>query len=352
MTDPGQRLVPRPFAVAAAWSWRLLVVGAVFYVVLHVLLQLYVVVVPAILAAFFAAALEPLARWLRRRGWPRALAAAAVLVGGLAAVGVLVWWFSSTLASQFTEIGEQAQDAISQVEQWLNDGPLGLTAPRIDELEQQVMNSFGGSGPVLERALGTARTAAELLGAVVLLVFVLFFLLMDGDRIADWFLDRTPRRYTDDVAVVGRRVRAVLQHFLVGTAAVGIFNGVFIGLGLWLLDVPLALPLAVLTAVSAFFPLVGAFVAGGLSALVALATQGLTTALLVIGLTVLVQQIEGNVLQPLIVGSAVSLHPLVVALTVTSGLILGGLVGAFLAVPIVASVASIGQFYRQRTGTP
>ncbi len=291
MTDPqakitdGNRfseqegLVPRPLAVAAAWGWRSLVVGAVVYVGLYVLLQLFVVVVPAILAAFLAAALEPVVRWLRRRGWPRALAAGAVLLVGLAAVGLLVWWFSSTLASQFSEIGDQAQDAIRQIERWLNDGPLGLTTSRIDELEQQLMNSFGG------------------------------------------------------------------------TAAVGIFNGVFIGLGLWLLDVPLALPLAVLTAASAFFPLVGAFVVGGLSALVALATQGLTTALLVIGLTVIVQQIEGNVLQPLIVGNAVSLHPLVVALTVAAGLILGGLVGAFLAVPIVGSVASIGQFYRHRPGT-
>jgi putative heme transporter len=334
-------------AGAAAWSWRLLVIGAAGTMIVFVLIQLYVVVVPVILALFLAAVLEPLVARLRRHGWPPALAAAAVFLASLAILVMLVAWIGANVADELDDVGERAEAGVQEVRDWLQGEPLNLSPERLDELEESLTSSFSGSegGRGLVRR---ARDVTEALGGAVLLLFTLFFVMKDGFRMADWFKERiAPAQRNDAVEITGR-ARRIMRLYLVATALTGLIDGVLIGIALLILGVPLVLPLAVLTFLGGFFPLVGATIAGLVAALVALVDGGFTTALLVVGATILVQQIEGNLLQPLILERAVRLHPLVTVVAVGAGLLVGGLLGAFLSVPLVAIGAQTANYYRTR----
>ncbi|HSH60879.1 MAG TPA: AI-2E family transporter, partial [Acidimicrobiales bacterium] len=198
------------------------------------------------------------------------------------------------------------------------------------------------------------RAAGEVLGALVLLLFTLFFVLKDGARMAEWLKSRVPPGYRDDAVALANGARRVMRQYLMATALTGLIDGVLIGLALWVLGVPLVIPLAVLTFLGGFVPLVGATVVGLVSAVVALVANGAGSALLVVAATIVVQQIEGNLLQPLILERAVRLHPLVTVWAVAAGLVVGGLLGAFLSVPLVAIAVAAGSHYRTRgeAGSP
>jgi putative heme transporter len=234
---------------------------------------------------------------------------------------------------------------VMDVREWLQGDPLNLSAERLEQLENDLTNSLGSSGGGLARR---ARDVTEALGGAVLLLFTLFFVLKDGFRMADWFKERIAPAQRDDAVAIAGRARRIMRLYLVATALTGLIDGILIGLALWVLGVPLVLPLAVLTFLGGFFPIVGATVAGLIAALVALVEGGFTTALLVVAATIAVQQIEGNLLQPLILERAVSLHPLVTVVAVGAGLLVGGLLGAFLSVPLVAIVAQATNYYRTR----
>jgi putative heme transporter len=348
-TDGGAK-VPLLIAGAAAWSWRLLVIGAAAAMVVYVLIRLYVVVVPIILALFLAAALEPLVARLRRAGWPPALAAVTVFFGTLVVLALLFAWIGSNVADELDDVGERVEAGVEDVREWLQGEPLNLSPQRLDQLEEDLRGGFGGgagSGGVAGVARG-ARTVTEVLGGLVLLLFTLFFVLKDGFRMADWFKERIAPAQRDDAIEITCRTRRIMRLYLVATALTGLIDGILIAIALLLLGVPLVLPLAVLTFLGGFLPLIGATVAGLVAALVALVDGGFTTALLVVGATILVQQVEGNLLQPLILERAVRLHPLVTVVAVGAGLLVGGLLGAFLAVPLVAIVAQTANYYRVR----
>jgi putative heme transporter len=337
--------VPALLAGAAAWSWRLLVVGAAATMIVFLLIQLYVVVVPVILALFLAAVLEPLVAKLRRRGWPPALATAVVFLGTLAVLVLLITWIGSKVAEELEDVGQRAEQGVTEVRQWLQGEPLNLSAQRLEELENSLAESLRSSGQGFARR---ARAASEAFGGFVLLLFTLFFVMKDGFRMADWFKERiSPANRGDAVAVAGR-ARRIMRLYLVATALTGLIDGILIAIALLILGVPLVLPLAVLTFLGGFFPLIGATVAGLLAALVALVDGGFVTALFVVGATILIQQIEGNLLQPLILERAVALHPLVTVVAVGAGLLVGGLLGAFLAVPLVAIAAQTANYYRTK----
>ncbi len=341
--------VPVLLAGTAAWSWRLLVIGAAGTMIVYVLIQLYVVVVPVILALFIAAALEPLVARLRRRGWPPALAASVVFFGTLAVLVLLIGWIGTNVADQLADVGDRAQEGVDEVREWLQGEPLNLSPERLDQLENDLTSSLGsgGGGGGAGLAKG-ARAVSEALGGAVLLLFTLFFVMKDGFRMADWFKERIgPAQRYDAVAVTGR-ARRVMRMYLVATGLTGVINGVLIAIALLVLGVPLVLPLAVLTFLGGFFPLVGAILAGLLAALVALVDGGFATALAVVGATVVIQQIEGNLLQPIILERAVRLHPLVTVVAVGAGILIGGLLGAFLSVPLVAIAAQTANYYRTR----
>jgi predicted PurR-regulated permease PerM len=338
--------VPVLLAGAAAWSWRLLVIGAAATMLVYVLLRLYVVVVPVILALFLAAVLEPLVARLRRQGWPPALATAAVFFGTLAVLGLLFGWIGTEVADELDDVGDRVSQGVEDVREWLQDEPLNLSPERLDQIEEDLRNNFGsGGGAGIARR---ARAASEALGAFVLLLFTLFFVLKDGFRMADWFKERIAPAQRDDAVSVVNRARRIMRLYLVATALTGLIDGILIAIALLILGVPLVLPLAVLTFLGGFFPLVGATLAGLVAAMVALVDGGFTTALLVVGATILVQQIEGNLLQPLILERAVRLHPLVTVVAVGAGLLVGGLLGAFLSVPLVAIVAQTANYYRTK----
>lgn len=339
--------VPLVLAGAAAWGWRIIVSAAAFAVLVYVLIELYVVVVPVVLALFLAAVLEPLAARLRARRWPPALAAATVFLGALAAIGLVLFWIGTSVATQFEDVGEQLEEGIASLKEWAQGDPLNLTPDRIAQIESDIRESLRTAGGGLaERAAGEARAAGEVLGGIVLMLFTLFFLVKDGARMADWMRVRVPPAYQYDAVAITSNARHIMRQYLVATALTGLIDGVLIGIALWALGVPLVIPLAVLTFLGGFIPLVGATVAGLVAAVVALVANGFGTALLVVAATVAVQQIEGNLLQPLILERAVRLHPLVTVWAVGAGLLVGGLLGAFLSVPLVAIAVGIGSHYR------
>ena len=338
--------VPALLAGAAAWSWRLLVVGAAGTMLVFVLIQLYVVVVPVILALFLAAVLEPLVARLRRQGWPPALATAVVFFGAIGVLALLVGWIGSEVADELDDVGDRVSQGVDDVREWFQGEPLNLSPERLDQIENDLRDSFGsGGGAGIARR---ARAATEALGGFVLLLFTLFFVLKDGFRMADWFKERIAPAQREDAVCVANRARRIMRLYLVATALTGLIDAILIAIALLVLGVPLVLPLAVLTFLGGFFPLVGATLAGLVAAMVALVDGGFTTALLVVGATILVQQIEGNLLQPLILERAVRLHPLVTVVAVGAGLLVGGLLGAFLSVPLVAIGAQTANYFRTK----
>jgi predicted PurR-regulated permease PerM len=343
--DEGAK-VPLLVAGAAAWSWRLLVIGAAGTMLVYVLIRLYVVVVPILLALFVAAALEPVVGRLRRRGLPPAAATCLVFFGTLGLLGLVFTWIGSSVAEELSDVGERVDQGIAQVRDWLQGEPLNLSPDRLDRIQDDITSSLS-SGSEGGLAKG-ARAVTEVLGGIVLLLFTLFFVLKDGFRMADWFKERIAPAQRDDAVEITRRARRIMRQYLIATGLTGLVNGVLIGIALLVLGVPLVLPLAVLTFLGGFFPLVGAVIAGMVATLVALVDAGFGTALLVVGATVLIQQIEGNLLQPIILERAVRLHPLVTVVAVGAGLLIGGLLGAFLSVPLVAIGAQTANYYRTR----
>lgn len=340
--------VPRVLAGAAAWGWRFLVVAAALALLSIVVVRLYVVVVPVVLALFFAAVLEPLAARLRARRWPASLAATVVFVGALAVILLLLAWIGASVASQFQDVGEQLEEGITSAKEWAQGDPLNMSQERVDQLEEDLRaGARKAGGGLAEQAAGRARIAGEVLGGLVLMLFTLFFLVKDGARMADWIRERVPPAQRDDAVALATRSRQIMRQYLIATALTGLIDGILIGIALAVLGVPLVVPLAVLTFLGGFVPLVGATLAGLVAAVVALVTNGVGTALVVVAVTIAVQQIEGNLLQPLILERAVRLHPLVTVWAVAAGLLIGGVLGAFLSVPLMAIAVAVGSHYRQ-----
>lgn len=347
--DPEDAGIPRPLAVLASWSWRLLLVGAAGWFAVMVLLHLAVLVLAILVALFLASVSEQPVDWLRRHGVPSLAGAWMVFLAMLAILTGMVYWVSVELASQFGQVGEQASRGIEQIKDWLRDGPLQLSQRQLERLSDQLRRGLQtGQGGLLSSVAGGVRTAGEVLAGIALMFFSFFFFLKDGQRIGGWVLERTPSRFREDVSVIGRETRQVMRRYLLGTTIIGIVDGALVGVALALIGVPLVIPLALLTFIGAYFPLVGAFVAGLLSALVALVADGITAALLVVGATILVQQLEGHVLEPVVLGRSVHLHPLVTAWSVAAGFLLAGIPGGFLAVPATATATRLAHFYRCR----
>jgi predicted PurR-regulated permease PerM len=342
--------IPRWLDQSTSIAWRLLVLAAAVYVTAVVLDRLLVVVVPLVVAAMLTTVLAPPARWLRLHGWPPALATWAVfLVAFLVAAGLLAWLIPS-FGGQVDSLQRSADSGIDEVKHWLVTGPLGLSRHQVnhdvDQLGDDVSARAGGL------ALQGATLLLELLVGLLLSLVTCFFFIKDGERMTNAALRLAPADRTGELRELGRRSWATLTGYVRGTTVNGLVNGVVMGAGLLILGVPLALPLAVLTFFGAYFPIVGAVVTGGIAALVALAAQGPVTALVVIGLTVLVHNIEGYLVGPLVLGRAVHLHPLAVLLALAAGGVIAGIVGAFLAVPVTAVAVTIFDYYRHGKAAP
>jgi predicted PurR-regulated permease PerM len=321
---------------AAGVTWRLLIVLAGAAVFVWLLLKLRIVLLPLLIALMITTVLGPVAGALRKRGAPPALAATAALLlafGVLAAaLGIVV----PSLVSDAGAVSRGVSQALDDIQAWLSSGPLGLDPGEVRRVRDDLASGGGVETIVRSGVSSGVPLVLQVFGQVVLTVFFLFFILKDGDRMWNWVLGRIRSDREGLVHVAGSRAMETLNGWVRGTAITALIDAVFIGLGFWIIGVPLVGAIAVLTFLCAFVPIVGSVFAGAVGVLVALAHGGFVMALLALGITLLVQQIEGNLPQPGIVGRRVRLHPMVTLAAVTVGGTLGGIPGAFVAVPLTA----------------
>jgi putative heme transporter len=341
--------VPSWLATSAAWAWRLLALLAASSVVLWLLIRLYLVSLPVIIALILATLCVPPARALEARGLHRTASAAVVVIGGVIALGGLFAALTPAFIAQVQELRPTVIDAIDQLFVFLETGPLGWDREEVmGFLEQGLQAAQERGGEIASQVVSGAAIAVQGVAALTLAIVLLFFFVKDGEQLVAWLLARTPADHQETMRAVGRRAWTALAGFVRGTAAVALIDAIGIGVGLAIVGVPLVLPIAVLVFLGGFIPVIGAFVTGLLAVLVALAAGGLQQALIVFAIVLAVQQIESNVLQPVIMRRAVSLHPVVILAALTAGATLTGVIGAFLAVPIAAVVAAVGNELRLR----
>ncbi|WP_344444356.1 AI-2E family transporter, partial [Kitasatospora nipponensis] len=342
--------VPWGLRVAAESIWRLLLLGAALYVIFYVVDMLRLVAFALLAGVLISALLEPAVSWLRRHGVPRAIAAAGTFLTGLAGIGLVGWFVVWQVTTHISDVSKQAQDGVGTLHDWLLKGPMHLTPQQLTDFTKQVQLAIGSNTEQIT-SLGFTGVSIviEVVTGVLLAAFTTYFLLYDGARIWSWVLRGLPRQSRYAMAGAGPKAWATLTAYVRGTVFVAFIDALCIGIGIQLLGVPLAMPLAVLIFLGAFVPLVGALVTGALAVLVALVTShSIYTPVMVLVVLIAVQQIEGHLLQPLILGRAVRVHPLGVVLGVASGSIIGGIGGAIVAVPLIAVTNTVVGYLRQR----
>jgi predicted PurR-regulated permease PerM len=264
-----------------------------------------------------------------------------MLVGGLVALAVLLTFVVRTIIGGLPQLGASLTQSIAELTGWLANGPLHISSDQLGAAQQQLFKTLQeNQANITAATLTTAATVGELLTEFLLVVFTLIFFLHGGDEIWRFLTRGVPARVRTRVDVAGRRGLAALVHYVRATAVVAAVDAIVIGIGLAILQVPLAMPLATLVFLGAFIPIIGAVVAGSVSVLIALVAQGPVQALIVLAIIIAVMQLEGHVLQPLLLGRAVKLHPLAVVLAIAAGLLVAGIAGALLAVPLLAVLNS------------
>ena len=312
------------------------------------MLSYLLVIVPILLALFPAALLVPVTNWLRRRGVAPALAAIAVLLGGLGLLFLVGQFIVGRVIDEWPALQQSIRQGWDDLQAFLATGPLGIDPTWIRESIETLQDRIVEADIIRTGVLGVATAVAEMVAMLVLLLVILFFYLKDGERIARWLRDLFPRRSRSDVQEMGTRAWTTIAAYIRGQLLVALVDGVFIGIGLAILRVRLALPLGVLVFFGGLFPIVGAVVTGALAVLVALADRGPLIALIALAIVVAVQQLESNILAPMVLGKATALHPLGVLTSLTAGGILLGVLGAFIAVPIAASLVRAIGYMRER----
>lgn len=323
--------------VGAAWTWRLLVLFAGLLALGYVVSKLESVVIPVALALLFAAFLMPAVDHLHRRGVPRSAAVLVAVVGTIGIVGAILSFVVQQFVEGLPDLSDQFTTSVTKAQEWLTEGPLHFSEDQIRHAGDNVVKAIQSNQEALTSgALTTATVIGEIFAGAFLTLFTLVFFLYGGKQVWEFVTRIIPTNTRGRVRLAGRQGFNSLVHYTRATVAVAAVDAIGIGAGLAILGVPLALPLASLVFVGAFIPIVGAFVTGFLAVLVALVTKGLLTALIVLGIIIGIMQLEGHVLQPLLLGRAVRLHPLAVVLAITTGIVLAGIVGGLLAVPIVA----------------
>jgi putative heme transporter len=343
--------VPRALRIAAAWAWRLILLVIVLWGVFSMVGQISVVIIPLVIAMLLAALLSPAVARLRRAHVPRSLATTIVVIGGLASVVFVLTLVINQFINGLPNLVKNAQQGLVKIQDWLKRD-LHLTDIQLsnagDQLEALVK---ANKESLTTGVIHTAATALEILSGVFLVLFALFFFLRDGRTIWRFFVGLLPVDAREPIDRAGLAAWRSLVRYVRATVLVAFIDALGIGVALWILKVPggLVLPLAALVFLTAFIPIIGATLSGAIAVLVALVTNGPITALLVLAAVIAVQQIEGHLLQPLIMGRAVAIHPLAVIVGIATGFILGGIVGALVAVPLIAM---LNTGIRQLVGRP
>jgi putative heme transporter len=349
-SEPGELEPPRR-GTAFLWragrtGWAALGVIAILAVIGYLASQVSLVVVPVVLALFPATLLWPLASFLKRHRFPGALAALTSILAALLLFAAVIGALVALVQAELPALMRSAAEGISALDDWLESEPFGLEVGGLRELLSAAQAQLGEVSDLAPAALSAATTAFETVVSIVLLIVVLFFYLKDGPRLSEGIIRVLPDDMQDRVRGAAARAWNTLGSYFRWLLVVALVDAVLIGIGLFALQVPLALPLSVLVFFGGLFPIVGAIVTGALAVLVALADAGLGVGLAVLGIVVFVQQLEGNVLHPFVQSRAIKLHALIVVLSVTAGGILLGILGAFLAVPVAAIVASTLRYLR------
>jgi predicted PurR-regulated permease PerM len=339
--------VPRWLRTAGAASWRLLAVAAVVLGVLWLLAHLRVVVLPVIVALLVTTLLLPPVRALRSRGVPPGAAAGLVMVGATLLFAGVLAAIAPSLADEAGDLRTGVEDGIRQVGDVLAEPPFNLSEQEIrNRIDEGLDRLRENSGPLTEGVQSGAILLGEIITGLIIAVLLTFFFLKDGARMWHWITDFAGPGRRERWDEVGQRILTALGGYVRGIALVGLVDAVLIGIALLVIGVPLVVPLMVLIFIGAFLPIIGAFLAGLAAVLIALVSNGAVAALLVLGAIVLVQQVEGHVLYPLLMGRTVHLHPAVIVVALGVGGVLAGIIGVFLAVPVAGVISVLLQYAR------
>jgi predicted PurR-regulated permease PerM len=345
--------VPRWLQTGAAWSWRLLLLAIVLYVAARVAARLYLVVVPCAAAILLTALLQPLAARLRRAGlrpltatWYTLGLAIALLAGAVALV-------TARVRAEYPNLVNQVKHTTSQVQSWLAGPPFHGHTGNLQKLSDSIVKYISQHKSLVEGTVVTGgRIVAEILAGVVLTFFVSFFLIKDGDRIWAWLMSRLAPARKRRADLAGGAAWQAVVYYVRGTVMIAAIHATVIGITLSIMNAPLVAPLSLFMFLAAFVPLVGVLAAGALAILVVLATKGWIFAVILLGIMIVMNQLEGHLLQPQVVGKMVRLHPLAVILVLAVGGVVAGIAGAVVAVPITAAVTSAVRALHEDDRTP
>lgn len=336
--------VPRGLRIGAAYAWRLLLIAGLLALVIYLVVQLRYIVIPLMVALLLSALLVPFSNWLQSHRWPKWLAILVAMIGMIALVGGLVTLVVFEVRRGFGDLQAATQNAIDSFSTWLLTGPLSIDTTEfttwIDQLWALIERD---SSALWSGVLSVGSTAGHVVAGALLALFATLFFLIDGRRISQWVVRLFPRRARPAVAGAGEAGWVTLTTFVKVQIFVAFVDAVGIGLGAWILGLffggfPLVIPIAVAVFLGSFIPIVGALVSGTIAVFVALVFLGPLPAVIMLGIVLLVQQVEGHALQPLVMGTAVKVHPLAVVISVAAGSYVAGIAGALFAVPLVASV--------------
>ena len=348
--------IPWGLRVAAAAAWRLLVLAGLGWVLIQIIGSISLLVLAFAAGLLVTALLQPTVARLKRHRVGRGLATAITFVAGFVALGLIGWFVAWQVTDNLPTLTNRVQDAIDQMQRWAINGPLHIPEEQVNNIGESLSKWLGDHSETATSAGLTGVTVlVGFLSGVALTMFISLFLLYDGAQIWNWVLKLVPSAAREAVAGAGPLAWSTLTGYVRGTVLIALIDAIFIGLGLLILGVPLAVPLAVIIFIAAFVPIVGAAISGALSVLVALVTNGLLTAVLVAGVVLLVNELEGHVLQPFILGRMVRVHPLAVVLAVVAGSLIAGIPGAVVAVPLMAVIntaASYLKTYAEDQQTP
>ena len=344
--------VPWGLDLAAAWGWRFLVIVAAGLVLVKTIAFFSVIVLPAAVALLIAALVSPLVGWMAARGFPRGLASILAVLGGIAVVGALLTFAGQQVANGATDLADSTVEGLDKIRTWLKDGPLNASDSQINDWiadAQGAITNRTENGEILSQVGSLGATLSHVFAGFFIVLFATYFFMADGERLWAWFVRLAPRAARQHVDSSGRVAWISLVQFVRATVLVAFVDAVGIMVGAAVLQVPFVLAIGVLVFLGAFVPLVGASVAGTVAVLVALVDQGPITALLMLAVVIGVQQIEGHILQPFLMGRWVSVHPLGVIFALGAGIVVAGVAGALVAVPLAAAANAVVQHLASNT---
>jgi len=342
----GRPEVPFGVELAAQWAWRFLVIAAAGYVLARALGFLELVVIPIVVAMLIAALVVPVVGALQRIGLPRGLASVMVVVGGILLVASLLTFAGQQVANGAHDLADQTVKGLGEIKDWLKTGPLNASDSQINDYIDRVQKSIteqSQGGDVVGRVGEVGTAVSHVFASLFITLFATYFFLADGDRIWAWLVRLAPRAARDQVDGSGRVAWISLTQFVRATVIVAAVDAIGVMIVAAILGVPFVLAIGVLVFLGAFVPLVGATVAGSVAVLVALVDQGLITALLMLAGVIVVQQLEAHGLQPFLLGRWVSVHPLGVIVAIATGILVAGVAGALVAVPLAAAANAVVQ---------